>query len=165
MGRVTDGRRQRVGRVVRLGNAIKREQMAHHVLHLLLLGRALPHHGELYLARGILAHSKTALGAGHERRPAGLARGEGRRDVLAEPDRLDADAFRTEALDHRADLVVDLHEPLGQRLRGRRGHAPVGHTGKMRPALLDDPPTRMGQPGINSHHDAHPASQKISPTF
>lgn len=73
MGRVTDGRRQRVGRVVRLGNAIKREQMAHHVLHLLLLGRALPHHGELYLARGILAHSKTALGAGHERRPAGLA--------------------------------------------------------------------------------------------
>ena len=52
VGRVADGRRQRVGRMVRLGNAIKREQMAHHVLHLVLLGRALPHHGELYLAAG-----------------------------------------------------------------------------------------------------------------
>ena len=96
---------------------------------------------------------------------AGLACGEGSRDVLPEPDRLDADALRTEALDHRADLVVDLHETLGQRAGRRRGHAPVGHARQMRPALLDDPPARMGEPGIDPHHDARLASQKISPTF
>ena len=83
--------------MVGLGRPIKGEQVPHHVLHLILLGRALPHHGELYLARGVLAHGKAALGAGHERRPAGLARGEGSRDVLPEPDRLDADALRTTA--------------------------------------------------------------------
>lgn len=59
--------------MVGLGRPIKGEQVPHHVLHLILLGRALPHHGELYLARGVLAHGKAALGAGHERRPAGLA--------------------------------------------------------------------------------------------
>ena len=139
--------------------------MAHHVLHLVLLGRALPHHGELYLARGILAHGKAALGTGHKRRPAGLARGEGGRDVLAEPNRLDADAFGAKPLDHCADLVVDLHQPLGQRLRCRRGHAPIGHARQPRPALLDDPPARMGEPGIDPQHDARLASQKISPTF
>ena len=159
------GRRQRIGSMVGLGRLVKRKQMANHVLHLILLGRSLSHHGELYLARGVLAHGKAALGAGHERRPAGLARGEGGRDVLPEPDRLDADAFRTKALDHRADLVVNLHETLGQRLRCRCGHAAVGHARKMRPALLDDPPARMGEPGIDPHHDARLASQKISPTF
>ena len=47
--------------------------MAHHVLHLLLLGRAFAHHGKLYLARRVLAHGKPHLGAGHQRRTAGLA--------------------------------------------------------------------------------------------
>ena len=37
------------------------------------------------------------------------------------------DAFGAKPLDHCADLVVDLHQPLGQRLRCRRGHAPIGH--------------------------------------
>ena len=93
MSRIANGRRQRIGSMVGLGRLVTRKQMANHVLHLILLGRSLSHHGELYLARGVLTHGKAALGAGHERRPAGLARGEGGRDVLPEPDRLDAAAF------------------------------------------------------------------------
>ena len=37
--------------MVGLRRAIKGKQVPHHVLHLILLGRALPHHGELDLAR------------------------------------------------------------------------------------------------------------------
>jgi hypothetical protein len=73
--------------------------MAHHVLHLVLLGRALPHHGELYLARGILAHGKAALGTGHKRRPAGLARGEGGREAI------EAAGYQLRALFTRPELV------------------------------------------------------------
>ena len=150
------------------GRPIEGKQVAHHVLHLVLLGRAAPPPRRALSGAGVYSpHGKAALGAGHERRPAGLARGEGGRARSAPNQTVSIADARPDgsARPPRPIWWWIFMQTLGQRQRRRRGHAPVGHARQMRPALLDDPPTRMGQPGINSHHDAHPASQKISPTF
>ena len=50
----------------------------------------------------------------------------------------------TEPLDHGSHLMVYLQQPLGQGHIGLRGHAPVGHAGQPRPALLHHAPARVG---------------------
>ena len=132
---------------------IEREQLAYHVLHLFLVGGARAHHRKLDLARREFPHAEIPLRAGDERRTARLARCERRSDVLPEPYRFDSHARGFEAIDHRADLFVDLAKTQELDLRGRR-YATVCDARELGAALRHDSPARVRQAWVNPEYDA-----------
>ena len=99
-------------------------------------------------------HAEIPLRAGDERRTARLARCERRSDVLPEPHRFDSHARGFEAIDHRADLLVDLAKTQGELdLRGRR-YATVCDARELGAALRHDSPARVRQAWVNPEYDA-----------
>ena len=94
MGRIANGRCERIRRMVGTRHVLERQQLLDHVLNLFLFSGARSDNSELDLLRRKLTHLHAGVRAGNERRAARLARGERRRDVLAEPNGLDSDARR-----------------------------------------------------------------------
>ena len=104
---MAEGNAQGVG-LVQPHLALQAENQAHHVLHLLLLGRAAAHQGLLDLARAVFVDGQLQGDGGGNGGTPGMAQLEGGRGVLGDEDLLDGDLVRPLLVDQGAYALEDL---------------------------------------------------------
>ena len=129
---------------------VELRERAHHIGDLPLVRGAGAHHGLLDLHGRVLADLERALRKRHKRSPAGMCRRNCRADISTKVDALDGGGIGAVALDDILKIASDVRQTDRERASGTGLDATVGTAANLAAPLLDNPPTRMGQTGVDT---------------
>ena len=132
---------------------IELRERAYHVGDLPLICGTGTHHSLLNLHRRILADLERALRKRHERGAAGMRRRDGRANVGAKVDALDSSSIGSIALHDTLKVMGDMRQAHRERTSGTGLDAAIGTTADLATPLLDNPPTRMSQTGVDAQNN------------
>ena len=104
----------------------------------------------LNLHRRVLADLECAFRKSHECSAAGMRRRDGRANVGAKVDALDGSGIGSITLDDTLKVMGDMRQAHRERTSGTGLDAAIGTAANLATPLLDNPPTRMGQTGVNA---------------
>ena len=129
---------------------VELRERAHHVGDLPLVRGAGAHHSLLDLHGRVLTDLERAFRKRHERGAAGMCRGDGRTNVGAKVDALDGRRVGSVPLDHALKVMGDVRQAHRERTPGTGLDTTVGTAANLAAPFLDNPPTRMGQTGVDT---------------
>ena len=132
---------------------VELRERAYHVGDLPLVRGAGAHHSLFDLHGRVLANLERALRKRHERSTAGMRRGDGRADVGAKVDALDSRGIGAIALDDILKIAGDMRQAHRERTSGTGLDAAIGTAANLATPLLDNPPTRMSQTGVDAQNN------------
>ena len=150
---MADGAGQGIGGMVGMRVVIELCERAHHVGDLPLICGTGAHHSLLDLHRRVLADLERALRKRHECSTAGMRRGDGRTNVGAKVDALDSSRVGSITLDDILKVTGDMRQAHRERAARAGLDATVGTAANLATPLLDNPPTRMSQTGVDTQND------------
>ena len=111
------------------------------------------HHSLLNLHGRVLANLERALRKCHKSGAAGMCRGDGRTNVSAKVDALDSRRVGAVPLDDVLKVAGNVRQAHRERASGTGLNTTVGTTANLAAPFLDNPPTRMGQTGVDTQDD------------
>ena len=82
-----------------------------------------------------------------------MRRRDGRANVGAKVDALDSRGIGTVAFDDALEVVGDMRQAHRERASGTGLNTAVGTAANLATPFLDNPPTRMGQTGVDTQND------------
>ena len=147
---MTDGAGQGIGGMVWVRVVIELRERAHHVGNLPFIRSARTHHGLLDLHGRVFAYLERAFRKRHERGTASMRRGDGRADVSAKVNALDSSGIGSIALHDTLEVAGDMRQAHRERTARTGLDATVGTATNLATPLLDNPPARMGQTGVDT---------------
>ena len=125
-------------------------ECAYHVGDLALVRGASAHHSLFDLHGRVLANLERAFRKCDECSTAGMRRGDGRTNVGAKVDALDSSRVGSITLNDILKVMGDMRQAHRERTSGTGLDAAIGTAANLATPLLDNPPTRMSQTGVNA---------------
>src|SRR5258708_27692749 len=123
-------------------------------------------HRFLDLVGRIFGNRQASLGRGQQHHAAAAAGLEGRGCVLVDESFLDRCLVGPEAFENLIDLTEQDDEPLAHGQVDRGADDAVGDVAQAVAVNVDDPPTGVAKPGIETEnaHSAHALSRPMTPS-
>lgn len=129
---------------------VELRERAHHVGDLPLICSAGAHNSLLNLHRRVLADLERAFRKRHECSTAGMRRGDGRANVGAKVNALDSSGIGSITLHDTLKVAGDVRQAHRERTARAGLDTTVGTAANLSAPFLDNPPTRMGQTGVDT---------------
>ena len=129
---------------------VELRERAHHVGDLPFVRGAGAHNSLFDLHGRVLANLERAFRKRHECSTAGMSRRDGRANVGAKVNALDSSGIGAVALHDTLEVAGDMRQAHRERTSGTGLDAAIGTAANLATTLLDNPPTRMSQTGVNA---------------
>ena len=150
---VTDGNRQGIGSIVRLGDLLQPQQNAGHLHDLLLDGIAIAHHRLLDLHGGVFIGGHALFPGSQQDHAPGLGHHDTGGLVVGEEELLNGNGIGLIPVDDGADPIVDLFQAQIRIQAGFGGHSPIGDGRKGSVVIADHAIAHNGITGVNAQND------------